>query len=64
MKQKEELKPCPFCGGKAWVQHFPLSDTYEVRCSDCNIGTCMLLHRDIAVEMWNRRVGGRINSIR
>ena len=65
MKEKPELRPCPFCGGKAWIINFPLSNTYEVRCIDCNMASWALLTRrgkyDTAEEAWaefDRKYGG------
>ena len=54
-RMKKELKQCPFCGSEAYVQHFPLSDTYEIRCSKCGIGTWPETDRAKAVEKWNKR---------
>lgn len=39
----EMLLPCPFCGGRAWVQYWPYPDDmgYEARvvCGDCHVST-------------------------
>lgn len=59
MKERYELRPCPFCGSKAWIQHFPVSNTYEARCGECGIGTWPQLNRQAAVDKWNRRGGRR-----
>ena len=52
-----ELKPCPFCGGVAYVQYnFYL--TAEVVCSNCGSkGTacCGVNIDERAIEAWNRR---------
>jgi Lar family restriction alleviation protein len=56
-----ELKPCPFCGGKAigapscrpeWV--------YEIKCTDCGakikkLAICPSCARREAIEAWNTR---------
>lgn len=56
-----ELKPCPFCGGKAigapscrpeWV--------YEIKCTDCGakikkLAICPSCARREAIEAWNAR---------
>lgn len=63
----EELKPCPFCGGEAYIvevkPHSHIIATfmadYEggafVECSDC---TCAIAAdtKAEAIEAWNRRV--------
>lgn len=54
-----ELKPCPFCGGKAKKQAVEttiLSDTYwGARCTKCNCGTAGYLNYNDAIKAWNRR---------
>lgn len=52
----EELKPCPFCGGRP-VEHYPGGTAYGIECEDCHIGTsyvCLDQHEK-AIEAWNRR---------
>lgn len=54
----DELKPCPFCGGEAYVQ-FSAFQTAEVVCSKCGArGTawCFEKNEERAIESWNRRV--------
>lgn len=56
----EELKPCPFCGGKARLL---VNDGVRVICSKCYIGTMIMKdgmwQESNAIEMvvaaWNRR---------
>ena len=63
-----ELKPCPFCGGKATLQRdirYPRpkcepTEAFEVVCQnwDCIIGHCddrYRLSEKEAIEAWNRR---------
>lgn len=62
-----ELKPCPFCGGKAAT--FIRTNTgataewcgpvdHWVSCTgDCGASTCMHGTKDEAIAAWNRRVG-------
>ena len=61
-----ELKPCPFCGGKAVLDHssgltLSLSMSY-IRCNKCGAKTRMFAISTAessdrqAAEAWNRRV--------
>ena len=53
-----ELKPCPFCGGKAEV-HYRGERRYEVWCSKCPCSlNCDYDNEDLAVMCWNKRYGG------
>lgn len=56
-----ELKPCPFCGGKARIiQSDPLLKgkkeffIYNVACLECS-ATVRKCTEEEAVEAWNRR---------
>jgi Lar family restriction alleviation protein len=65
---QNELKPCPFCGGKAEMLHWRASVNgktiypYRVRCIECKtcVGSSSLkyitLTEEDAREKWNRRV--------
>jgi Lar family restriction alleviation protein len=51
-----ELKPCPFCGGKVSVWHNLATDNYDIECQEC---CCDVQQHygcvDEAIEAWNRR---------
>lgn len=55
------LKPCPFCGGRAFLNHTnqPIGDSYQVYCGneDCTVEPCThtYFEKNQAVEAWNRR---------
>ena len=53
----KELKPCPFCGGKAKMnyyggQHIPF---YSISCSECGCKQANSIHKEAVIEAWNRR---------
>ena len=58
-----ELKPCPFCGGRAELREvtlkFPDREWYGVRCRNYNCTANFInLEYDLptkAIEAWNRR---------
>lgn len=58
----DELKPCPFCGGRASARRFDgkFFDVYKVYCmnEDCYIepATRPYYSKKEAIEAWNRRV--------
>lgn len=54
-----ELKPCPFCGGKAKLMQ--REDLWSVSCADCGSGTALSGSRDRTVEVWNKRTSGWIS---
>lgn len=59
-----ELKPCPFCGGKAShsFDHDGIKDTegrkwaYQVVCDSCCATTGLCWSKQMAEKAWNRRV--------
>jgi hypothetical protein len=63
-----ELKPCPFCRGKAsvhqWDDNFgivlegqePLPTSYHIACDDCDAGHPPSYNRDEAIAAWDTRV--------
>ena len=60
-----ELKPCPFCGGSAFINphsywniktHRSTDHTFGVVCEVCNAQTTQFFYTDDeAIEAWNRR---------
>jgi Lar family restriction alleviation protein len=63
---KRDLKPCPFCGGKAKIQSYRVAEDAEavrVKCTQCFAETDEFEDAyapiNDAVEAWNRRFGER-----
>lgn len=57
-ENKTELKPCPFCGGKAELVgtgNFCGNCAYSVSCTSCNCNTDWLANKKEVVEAWNKR---------
>lgn len=52
----DELKPCPFCGGKAQEVNRGWSGPYSVTCQRCQCGTNARDKRSRVRAAWNRRV--------
>lgn len=54
-----ELKPCPFCGGKAqrmaWHDDNPFGKPYFIECKKCECMTTLYETLNQAKEAWNRR---------
>ena len=52
----EELKPCPFCGGKAKVNTTPNRGEFYVMCKNGDIEQLRLhITKSKAIKAWNRR---------
>ncbi len=52
-----ELRPCPFCGGKAHLcKDQPGGRLWHVSCGRCYVMTVNHGRQDAAVVAWNRRV--------
>jgi len=57
----EELGPCPFCGGKAFLDAFLFNRTngyqyqYKIECSECNASTDTFYEEDQCRLAWNKR---------
>lgn len=60
-----DLKPCPFCGGNAFivVDHDAVVDTrgrcwgYTAVCGKCCTTSGLTYTAEKAIEAWNRRAG-------
>lgn len=53
-----ELKPCPFCGGKAEIRRdHELERMYVVVCTNCptDVGRMWFWKKQDAINAWNRR---------
>ena len=55
----EKLKPCPFCGGGAYIHRTDFlnaESVYGVRCCDCESSSSQLYDTEMeAIEAWNTR---------
>ena len=51
-----ELKPCPFCGGKATImENNHYTDMWTVMCKNCYSEIDRYHTKESAIEAWNRR---------
>ena len=51
---KTQLKPCPFCGGAASVEHG--CEEAWIDCDECGVSGPMRDTESQAVAEWNRRI--------
>ena len=54
-----DLKPCPFCGGKAIERYGPES---WIECTECHACSAMHTNIEISIIEWNRRVSNEIQN--
>ena len=57
-----ELKPCPFCGGKATLKHYASKELFRkqiqyayAQCDTCDVRTKLACTDAEASNVWNRR---------
>lgn len=58
-KKEIELKPCPFCGGKAVIKYGSEGYCSWIFCEDCYATSAACFPPESvekAIEAWNRRV--------
>lgn len=70
MNDKEKLKPCPFCGGKACVIVYPIKGKHKcsISCIQCGAVLAIQDSTDMiawseAFKKWNRREYGRNEEV-
>ncbi len=51
----EELKPCPFCGGKAVMRTSASKVCAWAKCTACGAESSVFSDHESAAEAWNRR---------
>ena len=52
----DELKPCPFCGGKAKLKTYGDRDVFWAECPKCYVKMPMVWEQEKAIRAWNTRV--------
>ena len=55
MKNKQHIKRCPMCGGKAGIYQ-DYHDFYLIQCNRCGVSTLHRKKLSRALMEWNRRV--------
>jgi len=60
--KNEDLKPCPFCGGKARLGLVGEGEfrAYGVRCRSCGAGGRTRVQKRSAVNHWNKRADAKL----
>lgn len=56
MKNKQHIKRCPMCGGKAGIYQ-DYHDFYLIQCNRCGVSTLHRKELRRALMEWNRRCG-------
>lgn len=64
----DKLKPCPFCGGKAVLEHEYATPGYSyIRCKECGVKGLTFIMKferssdQEAIEAWNRRADNAVD---
>jgi Lar family restriction alleviation protein len=58
MNKKENdttLKPCPLCGGEAYMGYYVDGVDNYIYCSNCHFGSDNLNGKQDAIDKWNKR---------
>ena len=60
----ETLKPCPFCGGEAFVHILgnEIAKGYYIACDECGAKTRVFGYETEAIQAWNRAMGSTEKS--
>lgn len=55
----DKLKPCPFCGGKPYINSHPIAQRKKQWAVQCRCGARFFFfdRKYKAIEAWNRRAG-------
>jgi Lar family restriction alleviation protein len=56
LEYKEELKPCPFCGGEKISTLVLHGAERKLRCNECGAQTAVFTDEKAMIDSWNRRV--------
>lgn len=58
---RNELKPCPFCGGEAELYQ-SYCGYYQIECHQCSARSCMAVEEESVISNWNMRSTTEIKS--